>query len=141
MSEPIKEDSKPIRKLRIIETIATWCTIILVTIFGLKFALKNTAYDNDDFNKRVRPNDNIFTAKGLVEQGDFDEAVARLNAILKKQPNYGEANLLLGYIYMQQDENQKALDCYKIAAKYHPDLGTIKSAIEILDAKLEGEQN
>jgi tetratricopeptide (TPR) repeat protein len=118
-----------------LEVIFTWSTIILITIFGLKWSFKDTVFESD-LAPYTKHQDNIFRANRLVESGQFDQAIAMLEIILDKEPNYGEANYLIAYVYLQQDKLDLALKHFEVASKYHPDVGQTASGIAIVKAKI-----
>ena len=81
----------------------------------------------------------IYTAKQRMEEGNFREAKEILDQVLNKQPNYSSANRMLGFLYLQQDELEKALACYHKALKYSPDSEKIESTIRLIKGRMEGQ--
>ena len=81
----------------------------------------------------------IYTAKLRMGEGNFNEAKEILDQVLAKEPNYSAANRTLGFLYLQQDELEKALACYQKAMKYSPDRKEIESTIRLIKGRMEGK--
>ncbi len=80
----------------------------------------------------------IYTARNKMEEGNFKEAKEILDQVLDKEPNYSLANRRLGFLYLQQDELEKALACYQKALKYSTDREEIESTIGLIKKRMEG---
>ena len=79
----------------------------------------------------------IYTADNRMEEGNFDQAEEILIQILEKQPNFGPANQMLGFLYLQQDKLDQALTFYKKALPYSPDSEKIENAIKLINERLK----
>lgn len=112
--------------------------LVLYTIGFLAFrciVVDGTLFDKDAEPSWMAPKDDLSDARRAVQIADFNEAERILNILVRKEPNYGAAHELLGYIYLQRDRYEKATKHYRIALLYHPDEGGIAKAIELVQRR------
>lgn len=74
----------------------------------------------------------LYDAQDAMESANFAKAEEIARELIEKEPNYGAAHRLLGYLMLQRDELDRALHHYQIASQYHPDDGTIARAIDMI---------
>ena len=78
----------------------------------------------------------IYTAHQQMGEGNFAAAEDILKQVLAKQPNYSQANKIMGFLYLQQDDLEKALSFYEKALLYSPDNEEINSAIALIKRRM-----
>ena len=59
-------------------------------------------------------------AISLIEKGRFDEAIAQLQKIIEKNPNYAPAYANLGTVYIGKRNLDKGIEAYKKAVEINP---------------------
>jgi predicted Zn-dependent protease len=96
----------------------------VLLIFGFAFlitiavlACPQTESPSDAANTR----DRFEHAKQLVTAGEFAPATSELNELLKSAPNSPLLHNLLGYCYVQQGLNDKAVESFRKATALKPD--------------------
>ena len=124
-----------------LQEIRSLLPLLLVLVLGMvamRFLLiKGTLFDKDTTPNWAQEDNDINTVRRAIERGDLPTAERRLNALLVRQPNYGRAHEMLGYIYLQRDQHELALKHYQKATEYEPDDGRIQKALEIIKRKIE----
>ncbi|MHC4272024.1 MAG: tetratricopeptide repeat protein [Planctomycetota bacterium] len=91
------------------EFVSSACKFIgLIAFFVIIGA--NVKSDNDNNQKSDKVD--IYSARRQIREGDFEEAKEILTYILTKEPNYSTANEMIGFIYLQEDKLENALDFY-----------------------------
>jgi len=92
---------------------------------NIDFELKDYAASAENVQKILEINPNhigakILKAKMLVQEGQLEPATALLNTVLWDMPNSDEAIVLIGNIYLQQGELDKAQKNFKEALDINP---------------------
>lgn len=112
---------------------------LILFIFGFiafrYIVIEGTLFDKDTEPSWMAPKDDLADARRAVQIADFNEAKRILNILIRKEPHYGAAHELLGYVYLQGDSYKQALEHYRIASLYHPDNGEIAKAIELIEQR------
>lgn len=75
-------------------------------------------------------------SRALMRLGRFDEAQKHLETAVDLDPNYADAHVLLGDVYRQQGELDKALAVYKRALELKPDMQGIAASIASVEASI-----
>lgn len=112
------------------------CFVGLVAFFAIVFSVPNSGRGNDPKNRSGY----MLKARRHILAGDFKEAKKTLAIIHAKQPNYSTVNELLGFIFLQQDEFEKALFYYQKALPYSTEVDKVNNAISIINQKLKDKQ-
>ena len=81
----------------------------------------------------------VYAARKQMEKGDFKQAEVILKQVLEKQPNFSIANKRLGFLYLQQDQLEKALEFYNKALPYSPESDDIEDTIALITKRLESK--
>ena len=71
-------------------------------------------------------------AYALHQQGDISAAILAYQKLLKKKPNHGDANYLVGTLLATQGEDKQALQYLQRAATLMPDSAMVKTNIGLL---------
>ena len=96
----------------------------LITTFALTFALTcgpaaaMGSGSGDDTNKATDPN--FATAKQMVEDGKYAEAIPLLDKVVAADQENADAFNLLGYSHRQLGQNDTALTHYQTALQLEP---------------------
>lgn len=86
-------------------------------------------FDSFDRKYGVNETSTISSVKNLVAQSKFDEALIRIQKLLKEYPDEILFNGLLADIYRGKGENDKAMDVYNELLKRNPDNPQIQLAL------------
>jgi tetratricopeptide (TPR) repeat protein len=86
-------------------------------------------FDSFDRKYGVNETSTISSVKNLVAQSKFDEALVRIQKLLKEYPDEILFNGLLADIYRGKGENDKAMDVYNELLKRNPDNPQIQLAL------------
>lgn len=62
----------------------------------------------------------IAQARALVESGKFDAAIPMLKGIVERRPKLADAHFLLGYAYLQEDDNDAAEAAFRRTLELQP---------------------
>jgi tetratricopeptide (TPR) repeat protein len=86
------------------------------------------------------PEINVLLGQAHAQQGDFDAAVAALEAAIAKKPDVAEANATLGIIYLKQGRLAESIQALRAELGAHPaDVKTRYTLATALD--LDGHQD
>jgi tetratricopeptide (TPR) repeat protein len=72
--------------------------------------------------------------------GRFEDSIADCERTLKLEPRHFGALSGLGMIYLQLEQDAKALEAYKRALAVHPQLPRLRSEVERLTKKVRGDR-
>ena len=70
-------------------------------------------------------------AEALRRKGQFDDALSELHSVLDDNKHYAPAWVQLGLTFQMMGNEAKALDVWKTALKYNPDLKEARSFLKI----------
>lgn len=98
------------------------------------FVIRGSMLDTGASVKMSEDRVDLFEARNAVQRADFDGAIQILNHLLVKQPNYAEAHRMLGRIYLQMGDREKALKHYQASLRYWPGDEESQHAVEALSA-------
>ncbi|MBU8891240.1 MAG: tetratricopeptide repeat protein [Bacteroidales bacterium] len=70
--------------------------------------------------------------KKLISSKEYEQAVAKLNNLLKENPNEGSWLILRGNVFYLQQKFAKALNDYRKAIKSSPENKILASKIEMI---------
>lgn len=77
--------------------------------------------------------------QGLMEQGKYDEAMEYLITAIRLEPEFVNAYISLGEIYIKKNLFEKARELYKNLLEIAPDNEEVKLAVNELEAKVKLE--
>lgn len=130
-SQPVRQPSR-------------WRPLIILGCWVVGFVafrfiiIEGTIFDQNFKPAWMQPSDDLFDVRKALDKADFNEAERILGKLLERQPRYGAAHERLGYVLLQKDQLEEALQHYRLAADYQPDKGEIASAIAIIKRRLSG---
>ncbi len=88
----------------------------------LKMRISRRAEGGPSSSARAHPVAAVREAQALIESGRVEEALAALDALLKRAPDLAEAHLLKARVYVQRGNWREALDAAQAAAFWDPQL-------------------
>ena len=112
---------------------------LLLGMFAF-FWIINTNLPADKDRHQKSEKIDIYSARRQIGEGSFQQAKATLVQILARQPNYSTAQKLLGYIYLQEDDPEKALDHYQKARSYSEDPNQVDTVISLICQRMKDKQ-
>jgi DNA-binding SARP family transcriptional activator len=113
----------------------------IVGCVALRFiVIRGTFMDTDTTVKWSEDRIDLYEARNAMQKADFDGATRILNRLVERQPHYAEAHRMLGRIYLQRGDRQKAFKHYEIAEQYWPGDEESKHAVAALRTELTGQQ-
>jgi tetratricopeptide (TPR) repeat protein len=109
------------------------CCVLGFVAFD-RIVIRGTVFDGKTTPKWSGDGLDLSTARDAMRRADFEEASRILKQLLLKEPNHGEAHQLLGRIYLQTGDRQRALEHYEMGSRYLPGDRESERALEILRA-------
>lgn len=101
--------------------------------------IRGTFMDTETTARWSEDRIDLYEARNALQRADFDGATKILNRLIERQPHYAEAHRMLGRIYLQRDDRQKALKHYEIAKRYWPGDEESRQAVEALRTEGDGQ--
>lgn len=96
--------------------IPAFITISLVTVISFSTLAQKQQYTSTS-SKAIK---NIESALKYYDARQTAKAISEVEDAIKADPNFVEAWMLKGDLYADQDEKEKAVDCYKKAIEINP---------------------